>query len=99
MIHRRFVVDYEEFSEADSIIVVDGDDLAERKQKLLENASCVVVLPGGIGTLDELCDLGCQKQLKFSKVSWDAGFQVRLCARGRSWMEVSVCMLSGFLMS
>ena len=36
VIHERWVLDLSEFKEADELIVVTGDDLAERKSKLLE---------------------------------------------------------------
>jgi len=42
--------------------------LAERKRKLLEGADCIVSLPGGIGTLDEIMDAACLKQLGFIEV-------------------------------
>lgn len=34
--------------------VCTGDDLAERRMRLIENADIVIVLPGGPGTFDEL---------------------------------------------
>ncbi|CAE7547374.1 LOGL3, partial [Symbiodinium microadriaticum] len=34
--------------------VCSGDDLAERRMRLIENADIVIVLPGGPGTFDEL---------------------------------------------
>ena len=37
--------------------------LSERKEKLVENCHAVIVLPGGIGTLDELFDLWAKIQL------------------------------------
>jgi len=63
VIHERWVLDLSEFKEADELIVVTGDDLAERKSKLLEGADAIVALPGGLGTFDEVCDVACQKQL------------------------------------
>ena len=36
------------------LIVVGGSDLVERKRKLFEGADCIIALPGGVGTLDEL---------------------------------------------
>jgi predicted Rossmann-fold nucleotide-binding protein len=35
-------------------IVCKGDDLAERRRQLLQQADMILVLPGGPGTLDEL---------------------------------------------
>ena len=37
--------------------------LSERKEKLMENCHAAIVLPGGIGTLDELFDLWAKIQL------------------------------------
>ena len=37
--------------------------LSERKEKLIENCQAAIVLPGGIGTLDELFDLWAKIQL------------------------------------
>ena len=37
--------------------------LSERKEKLIENCHVAIVLPGGIGTLDELFDLWAKIQL------------------------------------
>ena len=37
--------------------------LSERKEKLIENCNAAIVLPGGIGTLDELFDLWAKIQL------------------------------------
>ena len=37
--------------------------LSERKEKLIENCDVAIVLPGGIGTLDELFDLWAKIQL------------------------------------
>ena len=68
VIHKRWVIDGEEFElDADKgeSIVVDGNDLAERKRKLLAGADAVLALPGGVGTLDELMDVACLKQLGF----------------------------------
>lgn len=37
-----------------SLEVVQGSDLNERKRRLLDAGDCLVALPGGVGTLDEL---------------------------------------------
>ena len=37
--------------------------MAERKQRMAEISDGAIVLPGGVGTLDELCELLCLKQL------------------------------------
>jgi uncharacterized protein (TIGR00730 family) len=44
------------------------NDMHERKRKLIENTDAVIALPGGVGTLEELSEVICLKQLgKFSK--------------------------------
>ena len=45
----------------DEVILVKT--LSERKEKLIENCHVAIVLPGGIGTLDELFDLWAKIQL------------------------------------
>jgi len=55
---------------------IKGDDLGERKRQLLKRADCIVVLPGGLGTFDELFETACLKQLGFIEVKkvlthWD----------------------------
>jgi uncharacterized protein (TIGR00730 family) len=36
------------------MVVVEGEDLQERKRKMMDGADCLISLPGGVGTLDEL---------------------------------------------
>jgi len=43
-----------------------GPDLAERKRRLLLGADAIVALPGGLGTLDELFEAACLKQIGMS---------------------------------
>ena len=45
----------------DKVTVVET--LSERKERLIENCHAAIVLPGGIGTLDELFDLWAKIQL------------------------------------
>lgn len=42
-------------------------NMAERKAGLTENTDMFVALPGGLGTLDELTDVMCLRQLSFHK--------------------------------
>ena len=65
VIHEMFVVDEKEFDGAERMIVAGGDDLGERKRLLVENCDALVVLPGGVGTLDELWDAAALQQLGF----------------------------------
>ncbi|RJQ33171.1 TIGR00730 family Rossman fold protein [Candidatus Parcubacteria bacterium] len=48
-------VKHQERDGVDEMIVVET--LAERKKQLLERSDAVVVLPGGLGTLDEVTDV------------------------------------------
>jgi uncharacterized protein (TIGR00730 family) len=51
------------FEQADEII--ETDTLGERKAILCAKSDAFIVLPGGLGTLDELFDVLAQKQLKY----------------------------------
>lgn len=46
-----------EFEDVDELIVAQGNNLQERKRLLWETCDCVVVLPGGTGTWDELMEV------------------------------------------
>jgi uncharacterized protein (TIGR00730 family) len=70
VIHAMFLVDGAEYLDAGSLgnkrhslIVCKGEDLTERKAKLVEGADCIVVLPGGTGTWDELWEMACRRNL------------------------------------
>lgn len=63
VIHKMFMVDSEEDSRLEDLIVADGWDLSERKAKLFEHSDCVIVMPGGVGTFDELFDGICSRSL------------------------------------
>ena len=52
------------FARADADEMVFAKDLAERKALLLERADAVVVMAGGLGTLDEATDILEQKKHK-----------------------------------
>lgn len=56
VIHERFCVDKSEDELIDNMIRVGGNDLNARKQGLLDNSDCILVMPGGVGTFDELWD-------------------------------------------
>jgi hypothetical protein len=45
------------------MIVSKGEDLGERKQLLLDNSDCILVMPGGAGTFDEFWESVCAKSL------------------------------------
>jgi len=67
VIHNMWVVDGgDAFNDVDQLIVCYGDDLQERKKKLIDNSDCVLVLPGGPGTFDEFAEMVCCRQLGFT---------------------------------
>ena len=63
VIHESFLVDIKVDHEISELVVTRGNDLNERKQLLFDNADCFVVMPGGFGTFDELCDYLCARTL------------------------------------
>ena len=65
VIHERFVVDGQEFEGAEERVVAGGDDLGERKRLLVANCDALVVMPGGVGTLDEMWEAAALQQLGF----------------------------------
>src|SRR5688500_2756186 len=63
VIHEMFCVDGCEHPHIVDMIKVNGADLWERKQLLLDHGDCVIVLPGGVGTFDELWECVSGKSL------------------------------------
>mmetsp|Transcript_30771 Transcript_30771/g.75018 ORF Transcript_30771/g.75018 Transcript_30771/m.75018 type:complete len:660 (+) Transcript_30771:34-2013(+) len=45
---------------------VDGHTLGNRKNALMGDADCFIALPGGVGTMDELYEVICERQLGFN---------------------------------
>ncbi len=43
--------------------LVEVDDLFERKRQMMDNSDCFVILPGGVGTLDEFFEVLTWKSL------------------------------------
>ena len=56
VIHSIFCVDASEHPTIKEIVVVDGIDLYNRKLALFNSSDCIIALPGGVGTFDELWD-------------------------------------------
>jgi uncharacterized protein (TIGR00730 family) len=58
--HRMFIkpggssLSEENAADLESLEIVEGSDLTMRKRRLLDAADCLVTLPGGVGTFDEL---------------------------------------------
>jgi uncharacterized protein (TIGR00730 family) len=63
VIHKKFCVDTDEDKLITNMVVCEGNDLSERKQLLLDNGDCIIILPGGVGTFDEFWDAVCGKSL------------------------------------
>lgn len=63
VIHQKFVVDAGEHSKIQDMVVSHGEDLGERKNLLMDNADCLIALPGGVGTFDEIWDAASHKSL------------------------------------
>lgn len=77
VMHKMFVLDGEDWGSSINsfknkpnikILMAKGYDLQHRKQLLIRNADGVIVLPGGPGTWDELCEMICQKNLGISSL-------------------------------
>lgn len=54
VIHAKWIG--EEDMDGIEMVIVDGNDLQERKRHLSSNADCLITLPGGVGTFDELLE-------------------------------------------
>eukprot|EP00960_Hanusia_phi_P039650 753969-Hanusia_phi.AAC.1 len=68
VIHEMFVVDGEEHTGLTQMIIARGECLAERKKLLVEGADCVIALPGGVGTWDELWEVVAEVSLGFKNI-------------------------------
>lgn len=63
VIHSMFCVDGQEDEKLSELVIVDGNDLTERKQLLLDNGDCILIMPGGVGTFDEFWETVSAKSL------------------------------------
>lgn len=62
-IYPEWMIDFEDlFRNCDDRIITRGMD--DRKKELLENSDVILILPGGIGTLDEFFEVLTLKKLK-----------------------------------
>lgn len=68
VIHSQFCVDTDEDKEIKNMIVCKGNDLTERKQLLLDNGDCLIIMPGGVGTFDEFWDCVSHKSLRMKNL-------------------------------
>ena len=68
VLHETFLVDGNPDSLISDMIMAKGPNLSERKNLLLAHSDCIIVLPGGVGTLDELWDTVCQKSLRMNGI-------------------------------
>ncbi|CAM9166494.1 unnamed protein product [Ectocarpus sp. 12 AP-2014] len=85
VIHEMWIVDASEHPQVEDLRVVGGQGLQERKRILMEGADCIVALPGGLGTWDELWEMVCLKGIGLCDVpicvldvdDFYAGFKVQ----------------------
>ncbi len=69
VVHAQFCVDNGEDqrlvleNSGCALHICDGPDLVIRKKMLYDNGDCIVVMPGGIGTFEELCETVSAKSL------------------------------------
>mmetsp|Transcript_18937 Transcript_18937/g.38471 ORF Transcript_18937/g.38471 Transcript_18937/m.38471 type:complete len:257 (+) Transcript_18937:44-814(+) len=68
VIHEMFLVDKEEHTGVDEMLVATGDGLAERKRLLVNGCDCIISLPGGVGTWDELWEGVAELSLGFNQI-------------------------------
>eukprot|EP00298_Acanthocystis_sp_HF-20_P000312 c10380_g1_i1.p1 GENE.c10380_g1_i1~~c10380_g1_i1.p1 ORF type:complete len:232 (+),score=82.55 c10380_g1_i1:24-719(+) len=61
-IHETWVIDGAEYSGIE-LKLASGPNLHQRKELLLKESDCFIVLPGGLGTWDELWEVVSEKQL------------------------------------
>lgn len=81
VIHKMFMLDSGEDSRIKDMVVVDGWDLSERKTQLFVESDCVIIMPGGVGTFDEMWDGVSSKSLKM---------------KGLNHTPIVVCNLDGY---
>lgn len=81
IIHRQFCVDFKEHPVIEDLLIVDGEDLTIRKHELFNHSDCLIVLPGGCGTFDEM---------------WEAVSYSSLGMRGMAHKPICVLNVEGF---
>lgn len=69
VIHERWCVDGGGDDQIPNMIICKGNDLDERKRKLMDHGDCLIVLPGGVGTFDELWDVVSSRSLGFKDLT------------------------------
>jgi uncharacterized protein (TIGR00730 family) len=67
VIHEQWV-DSGEAAQLDDMTIVGGSDLSERKRLLFAGCDCLIVLPGGCGTVDEMFDAIAGRHTKLSSL-------------------------------
>jgi predicted Rossmann-fold nucleotide-binding protein len=48
---------------SEDVVIVEGETLSDRKAMLIEGCDCVISMPGGVGTMDELFEVIAERQL------------------------------------
>ncbi|CAM9441848.1 unnamed protein product, partial [Ectocarpus fasciculatus] len=64
--HETFLPGNETAGLFTKLIVSTGPTLQDRKKSLYEHSDCIIVLPGGVGTFDELFETICLRSLRMS---------------------------------
>lgn len=69
VIHEQFCIDNDENRLIKDLIIVKGSDLTERKDKLFDESDCFIIMPGGVGTYDELWEGICAQSLQMKNLT------------------------------
>lgn len=64
IVHETFLAGNETAGLFSKLIVSTGPNLQDRKKNLYEHSDCIIVLPGGVGTFDELFETVCLRSLR-----------------------------------
>lgn len=66
IVHEIFLPGNETAGLFDDLIVASGPTLTDRKRLLYEHTDAIIVLPGGVGTFDELMETTCMRSLRMN---------------------------------
>jgi hypothetical protein len=66
IVHEIFLPGNETADLFDDLIVASGPTLTDRKRLLYEHTDAIIVLPGGVGTFDELFESTCMRSLRMN---------------------------------
>jgi uncharacterized protein (TIGR00730 family) len=66
VIHEVFLPGNQTTGRFEQLLIASGPTLTDRKRLLYENCDAIIVLPGGVGTFDELFETTCLRALKMN---------------------------------